>query len=141
MNVVFAYTLAWLAEVTVFAFFRFQTDDYIANSRTRPVSEASSNMTCSCAKKAGLICNNDGKTVEVKSDYWAGYIKDSANEIDTHQCVGHCATETLGLATSTWQFDIDNPDKHCTQFRTGVLCGECQANYSQVPAATVSKQM
>lgn len=111
---------------------------YISQAETRPVSEAkaSSRMVCSCSRQPGLTCREDGKTVEVMNDYWAGYVKGS--ELVTHQCVGHCAKETFKPSSnpSTWLFDRDKPNKHCAPFRSGVLCGRCRANYSETPATT-----
>ena len=94
-----------------------------------------SNM-CLCSdiieSHSGVGCDLENYTITRSEHHWLYYVTSNANSdsaiiIHNHCPYGYCRGDINSL-----NFHLETPDKQCAFHRSGILCGACQANLSQV---------
>lgn len=73
----------------------------------------------------------------VKNNYWAGKIGERTGEFVTHPCLGQCSSRGDAGQAGYWAFNVKEPNKHCIQSRSGVLCRSCEEEYTETPSGMV----
>jgi len=89
-------------------------------------------LTCRCASKLlqqKIDCNISTQTVSRPTSFWinATYIDNTSSAVVVHPFCpfDYCKPESFDL-------NLEYPDDQCAFHRTGILCGACQQNLSQV---------
>ena len=77
----------------------------------------------------GINCNIDSQTVSRQSSMWinATCVNRSQNGIIVHE---HCPFDYC--KPESFELNLEDPDEQCAFHRSGILCGACQRNLSQV---------
>lgn len=116
------------------------TEEYIKDSLrvSRPVSKNLSRLKCTCSARDGVVCDKNGRTATVENRYWAGTLHagkgKETEEFVSHSCLGQCSHDRGVDADGYWTYDAREPDKHCSDLRSGILCRVCQDGYSETLA-------
>ena len=89
-------------------------------------------QTCICHPKLlenGINCSIDTQTVSRDNSIWinATYLNDTYTLVLVHN---HCPFDYC--KDQSIQLNMEHPDEQCAFSRSGVLCGSCQQNLSQV---------
>ena len=89
-------------------------------------------MTCGCASillQHKITCNISTQTVSRPTSFWinATHIDNTTSAVVVHPFCpfDYCKPESFDL-------NLEYPDDQCAFHRTGILCGACQQNLSQV---------
>ena len=103
------------------------------------------NKTCVCIKSiqlhSGVDCNYHTFEITRSEQQWLSAISEHNNthypSVIVHDQCPHdfCRSDSDSLS-----FHLEFPDEQCAFNRSGVLCGACQRNYSQVLGSTVCKE-
>ena len=93
-------------------------------------------MSCVCEPiliNHGLQCNNNTFTVDRLPPFWVGSSQISGIVVHEHCPFDYCKPGRFDL-------DLTHSDQQCAFHRSGILCGACQQNFSQVLGTSNCKQ-
>ena len=94
-------------------------------------------MKCTCDSKLveyGLNCSIDTQTVWRKSSVWITTTKEGGEIIVHEYCpFDYCKPDSFDL-------HLEDPDKQCAFYRSGILCGACQHNLSHVFGTSLCRE-
>ena len=91
--------------------------------------------SCSCLpsieQHAGVNCDYNTFSILRTGSKWlmATSVHTISHEVIVHD---HCPYDYCGIDTHSLSFHLEFPDNQCAFNRSGVLCGQCQTNLSQV---------
>ena len=103
-----------------------------------PIGFEIHNGLCDCQDliKLSFQCSIENRTIERIDFGWMGY-SDKQGLIYCTTCpTDYCRPYRTSI--SVWEDGIDS-DSQCSDYRTGVLCGRCQNNYSITMGSNVCK--
>ena len=92
---------------------------------------------CSCQaylNTYGVQCNYTTYTVNRRAQQWIGILDHTRNIVVHQHCpYDYCKPYALSLNLSV-------PDEQCSSYRSGILCGACRPDFSQVLGTSNSKK-
>ena len=105
-----------------------------------------SSKKCLCSNvidsHSGVGCNLKTYSITRDKHHWIHATSYSNNQYNGQTIVihDHCAYDYCQDDTDSLTFHLETPDKQCAFGRSGILCGACQANLSQVFGTSKCKE-